>query len=225
MKIDVIFLADLNRQLDITQRTIQTLRDSVWQNLDFNVNVVSKKTDVQLANSKVISIDEPFNYNRFLNFGFQNLTDAEWVVISNNDVSFEKDWFIEILSVHHSRPDIHSFSPRDPLLCMRYFPSLFVGTQNSYLESYQVTLAVCGWCIVIKRESLDKILPFDENFDMYYQDNDYAEMLKNNNIKHALCRHSIVSHLSTLDINQLPAEKQAKMLLDEAKFRSKWNIF
>jgi hypothetical protein len=227
-KIDVVILSDLNTQKEVTEWTIQTLRDSEISYLShckYNVNVVSKTTDVQISNTNVICVDEPFNYNRFLNIGFQHLTDAEWVLISNNDVSYERDWLLEILHIHKMRPDIHSFSPRDPLLFMKYFPNVFVGTNYLYVESYVVTLAFQGWCILIRRESLDKILPLDENFDMYYQDNDFAEMLKKFNIKHALCRHSIASHLSTLNISQLSYEKQAKMMEDETKFRAKWNIF
>ena len=80
-----------------------------------------------------------------------------------------------------------------------------------------------GWCLVIKKESLDKIVPFDELFDMYYQDNDYAMLLQQNGIKHALVRNSIACHLETVNIPKMTEQKLKKMSIDELKFRKKWN--
>jgi GT2 family glycosyltransferase len=79
-----------------------------------------------------------------------------------------------------------------------------------------------GWCIVIKKTALDKIIPFDEQFDMYYQDNDYAKMIESKGIKHALVRHSIVTHLNTASIVKLDKAKMNKMQTDKIKFENKW---
>jgi len=43
-------------------------------------------------------------------------SEAKWVLISNNDVRYERHWFSEILKVHEIRPDIQSFSPKEPAL-------------------------------------------------------------------------------------------------------------
>jgi GT2 family glycosyltransferase len=145
------------------------------------------------------------------------------VVISNDDVAYERWWFSEMMKVHDYREDIEAFSPKDPLLYARWFPNHFVGTDSKYHESYAVTEALQGWCTVIKRCALDKILPFDELFDMYYQDNDYAERLKQVGVKHALVRHSIVCHMETLNVGQISEAKSRKLRIDEIKFRNKWN--
>jgi GT2 family glycosyltransferase len=107
---------------------------------------------------------------------------------------------------------------------MKYFSNHFIGGKDLYYESYKVSEAVMGWCLVIKRESLNKLLPFDEIFDMYYQDNDYAENLKKHGIRHALARHSIACHLSTLNIGKYNENKKSKIQEDEIKFRSKWKV-
>jgi len=92
-----------------------------------------------------------------------------------------------------------------------------------YFESYEVSEAIMGWSLVIKKTSLDKIIPFDENFDMYYQDNDYSMMLQKNGIKHALVRDSIASHLSTLYLSQpLDDKKKHKMTEGYIKYAKKW---
>ena len=223
MIVDVIILTD-STNIALTQRTINTLH---FSNLiyEFRVQLVDSGTDDPHRYNgyhNYIHPESSFNYNKFLNIALTYCT-GDWVVISNDDVSYEKMWFTEIMSVYLERPDIEAFSPRDPLLYMRYFPNHFMGGVSEYFESWAVTEALQGWCTVIKHSALDKILPFDEMFDMYYQDNDYAERLKQAGIKHALVRHSIVCHMETLNVGQISEAKSRKLRIDEIKFRNKWN--
>lgn len=221
--IDVIILTD-STDVALTQRTIDTLHytDTVYP---IHIQLVDSGTNDPLryrGYSNYIHPESSFNYNKFLNIAITYCT-GKWVVISNDDVSYEKHWFTEMMNVYDQRPDIEAFSPKDPLLYMRYFPNHFIGRVDDYFESYAVTEALQGWCTVIKRTALDKILPFDEMFDMYYQDNDYAERLKQAGIKHALVRHSIVCHMETLNVGQISEAKSRKLRIDEIKFRNKWN--
>ena len=223
MTIDVIILTD-SSDVALTQRTIDTLHDS---EIDFRFRVQLVDSGTQDPNRYVrihnyIHPESSFNYNKFLNIAFTYCL-TEWVVISNDDVAYERWWFSEMMKVHDYREDIEAFSPKDPLLYARWFPNHFVGTDSKYHESYTVTEALQGWCTVIKRTALDKILPFDELFDMYYQDNDYAERLKQVGVKHALVRHSIVCHMETLNVGQISEAKSRKLRIDEIKFRNKWN--
>lgn len=229
MNVDVIILTNsLNEHsVSMTKRTMITMNDSE-KDFIFNFHIVESGNDFLHSYSNLsktyIRPDEKFNYNRFINFAVPYIK-FDWVVITNNDVGYEKGWFSEIMRIHSIRPDIHSFSPKDSLYHSVYYPNDFVGSKSEYFESYQVSRALMGWSIVIKKESFDKIIPFDEQFDMYYQDNDYGEVLKLNNIKHAICRHSIASHLNTLNILELTDAKITKMTEDEKKFRDKWKIY
>ena len=228
MNVDVIILtkSDTEKKIRMTRRTILTLKESETE-YNFKVHLVESGQEVpkQYKNllENYIYPNENFNYNRFLNHAFPKLT-CDWVVISNDDVGYEKGWFSEIMKIHEMRPDIHSFSPKDPALYMKYFDGHFLGSPDVYFESYSVSEAVMGWCLVIKRESLEKLIPFDELFDMYYQDNDYTENMKKHGIKDALVRHSIVSHFETINIQRLDDAKMKKMKVDEIKFRKKWGL-
>jgi GT2 family glycosyltransferase len=222
--VDIIMLTD-SSDVAVTQRTINTLHDSE-ENYKFNIQLIdSGNNDITKYNGwhNYFHLDSKFNYNAYLNFGFTFVT-GDWVVISNDDVAYEHHWFTEMMNVHTERPDIESFSPRDPVLYAVYFSNHFVGGKNTYHESYKVTEFFQGWCIAIKKTALNKILPLDEQFDMYYQDNDFAEMLKKEEIKHALVRYSVALHMNTLNAGK-PTEKQInKLKEDEIKFRTKWNL-
>lgn len=228
MNVDCIILtsSDDPSKIRMTKRTILTLKDSE-PNINFDVYLVdsAKSTHPHQYNAiitKYIQPQENFNYNRFLNIACSYLKN-EWVIISNNDVGYERGWLSEIFKIHEERPDIESFSPKDPFLYMKYYDWHFVNSSSQYFESYTVTEAINGWCIVIKKSALDKILPFDEIFDMYYQDNDYSEMIKSKGIKHALVRNSIACHLQTLNVRNMSESQMRKYKIDEIKFRTKWN--
>ena len=225
--IDVIILtkSDTERAVRNTKRTMLTMQDAeVDYKFHFHLVESGLKFERQYDGiiSNYITPNESFNYNRYLNHALPYLQ-HEWVIIANNDVGFERGWFSEIMKIHEIRPDIHSFSPKDPVLFMKWYDWHFVQSPDIYFESYSVTEALMGWCLVIKKESLDKIVPFDEIFDMYYQDNDYAMVLQKHGIKHALVRHSIACHLETVNIPKMTEQKMRKMTIDEIKFRNKWN--
>jgi GT2 family glycosyltransferase len=222
MIVDVIILTD-NADTVMTCETIQSLHDSETEH-EFQVITVAsgRKNGGYMNASGEVFIDGPFNYNKALNKGFTYLTN-EWVLISNDDVKYERKWFSNMMKVYDARPDIECFSPKDPMLYLRYFNGHFSGHQGDYFESYIVSEAFMGWSIMIKRSALDKILPLDEQFDMYYQDNDFVECLKQQGIKHALVRDSIASHLNTLFVEKpMTLEKIYKLQEDFIKFENKW---
>ena len=134
MTIDVIILTD-SSDVALTQRTIDTLHDS---EIDFRFRVQLVDSGTQDPNRYVrihnyIHPESSFNYNKFLNIAFTYCL-TEWVVISNDDVAYERWWFSEMMKVHDYREDIEAFSPKDPLLYARWFPNHFVGTDSKYHE-------------------------------------------------------------------------------------------
>jgi GT2 family glycosyltransferase len=171
---------------------------------------------------KYIVSTEPFGYNRYINIASEYCTN-DWVVIINNDLLFEKGWFTEILKVHAERPDIESFTPKDPILYARYYDHHFMYGDLTYFESYNVTEFLGGWCIVMTKRVFDLVCPWDEDFDMYYQDNDYAKVIESKGIKHALVRHSLVSHLKSLIAVKIHGSEVDKMQKGEQKYINKWN--
>jgi len=68
-----------------------------------------------------------------------------------------------------------------------WFPHLFAN-KETHQEGSRVTELFQGWSVLLKREALEKVAPLDEQFDMYYQDNDLAQCLKKKKIKHALVK-------------------------------------
>jgi len=226
MNIDVVCLTKTsNKDLYLmTLRTLSMLHDSE-KDYTFKVHLIESGElyDYSKLTTNYIKPDIPFNYNTFINLSYPYIT-SDWVLIINNDLRFEREWFSKIIEVYNKRPDIESFSPKCPVLYAEYFDGHFIGTNEDYHESYKLTEFLTGWCLVMRRRVFDLMYPWDEQFDMYFQDNDYAEVIKSLGIKHALVRDSIVTHLGskTVPFNDVNRERFKKA---EEKFRSKWNIW
>ena len=191
-----------------------------------NIILVSKTNDYRLyKNVNVyIVLDEKFNYNRFVNQGLKFVKN-DWILISNDDVEYMPGWFAAIKKVAEERPDIESFSPMDPRLHQEYFNSTF-RYPGAYVEGHATTRHISGWAIVMKSSLLEYVVPFDEDFDMYYQDNDYGQVLITSGKKHALVKTSIAYHKGTELIEEpFSKAKDNKFKEDELKFRTKWNIW
>jgi hypothetical protein len=196
-EVDVIFLAytlddSYYRMLD---SALYTLGNSETK-YKFNVTIVESNPNFDslgftYRDAKVIQPRESFNYNKYLNYGLAE-TKNEWVIVCNNDLLFTQGWFSNIMVHHMNYPMVKSFSPYDPFWhVQRDFDTdrynLFFGDRVGY--------ELCGWCLAIHREIIDKCELFDPRFTFLYQDNDYRETIKKEGYTHALAGDSIVYHL------------------------------
>jgi hypothetical protein len=225
MTVDVICLAKTSSQdlYKMTLRTLGMLQDSERDHT-FKIHLIESGEyyDYTRLVTNYIRPEEKFNYNRYINLCYPYITE-DWVLVINNDLRFEREWFSRVLEVYSRRPDIETFSPKCPILYAKFYDGHFIGTNEDYHESYKVTEFLSGWCLVMKRKVFALLYPWDEQFDMYYQDNDYAKRIELLGIKHALVRDSIVSHLGSKTTDR--RFDKAKFDEDELKFRKKWNIW
>ena len=235
-EIDVICLTKTaNDEIyDMCRETLKSLYDSETD-ISFNTNLIESAdyneewNYFNLASAghwgscNHIYAKEKFNYNRFLNIGLNYLKPrSEWIVIMNNDLKFEKGWFTNIVKAYEQRPDIFSFSPFEPDFHPKYYGDTFQGDEN-IVEGYQVSARVCGWCIVMRKDVIREIGQFDEKFEFWYQDNDYAEVLKSKGFKHAVVRDSQVRHLREKSYDLLTPEERERFTAGAREiFMNKW---
>lgn len=197
MIVDVIILSYAKNQnlLQLTQATIDSLRASE-RDIQFNVLVIEQEPGVVHANCKTQHINEPFNYNRFMNIGIE-MTKNKYVCLCNNDLIFYKGWCSNIIGAME-RENILSASPLCPNRQGRDF---WRGFNIEY--GYNNGQHMSGWCIMINRKVISKIKKLDEDFPFWFADNAYSEQLKANGIKHALIRNSVVKHLGSHTLHSI----------------------
>jgi len=223
-KPDIIFLSNTKdiHHYGLTTRAINTLRSS--EDYSFNEIIVETNTDYLKRGyvyhgSTVITPNEEFNYNRFLNIGLK-YTKSDWIIIANNDVIFTSGWYTKLMDFHNSNSKFLSLSPYEPNWHIKK------GMPNSvpYYAGYKTSYEIAGWCIVMHRSVVEQCNLFDERFKFWYQDNDYAETIQHEKIPHALITSSRVYHDISKSYDTLSPEKLHEMThVQHQIFIQKWN--
>jgi hypothetical protein len=203
--VDCIILSNTKDEQihQMTQTAIDTLIES---DKDFLFRIIVVETQNSLINpyknAYTIFPHEQFNYNKFLNIGLGFSTE-DYVIIANNDLIFHDSWFSNIKSAMEEN-NLDSASPYCPgwQFHKDFKDGVFVG--------YDIGRELCGWCIVVKKETLDKIGKFDERLIFWCQDNLYAIRLQQNGLKHALVSNSHVTHLVSQSHRLIPHGQEIK---------------
>jgi GT2 family glycosyltransferase len=221
--IDVVILSYTKDEkfYSMTRHCIESLHASE-SNYKFKVHLVETSPTLELFNYKdivhqIIHPNKPFNYNLYLNHALP-YCDSEYVIIMNNDVLCHKGWFSTLtdsINVHQ----LDSASPKCPMW------EAHRPYDDGVVFGFDSGVHFCGWCLVFKQDTLNHIMPLDETFSFWFQDNDLAQYLRCTNKKHALIASSLVTHL----------ESQSHVLLDEKEkinhtyglrqaFADKWGL-
>lgn len=183
MKVDVVVLSNTADEAiyQMTKAAIKGMQVAD-ETATFNVILVETQSAQFLEDNgfsyggiHVIHPDGPFNYNRFLNAGFEHLSPVmdradsriQCAVICNNDLVFRRGWFHALYAkmvefgLDVASPVSTGWPPHEEL-CTQSMRTIFFGGRTSY--------EVSGWCFLIRREALDAIRPFDERFRGEFQD-------------------------------------------------------
>lgn len=170
----------------------------------------NSKWKYNLENLKVITPKGEFNFHKFLNIGIKN-TLADYYILSNNDVVYDINWLKELLKVSEKNKEILSFSPFDNL--SNKLPKEIIEN-NEQVIGYDIQKHLTGWCLIIRSKLIGLIKEFDERFDFYYADFDYAMQLRKFNVKHTLVTKSKVHHLESMSSKSLN-KKESLLKIDE----------
>lgn len=231
MDIDVVILSKTSTEklFDILRETVKSLHDSE-SDFKFNIIIVeSNKKIKEMFGNRLYEIKAKFvippvlnfNYNLFLNIGLRE-SKNEFVLISNNDVIYFKNWFTEIKKQFDKDSNLFSASPTD-MRWERHSLDYFDGKKQIYIGN-RVSQEFTGWSFVLKREVFEKIGSFDETFDFYYQDDDWVQLYRMFNIKHGLVYNSKVRHLLSQSLEVVEkGDSLISMNKQHVKYKAKWD--
>lgn len=184
--VDLIILSNAKNEFlyQLTQNAINSVNDDRCR------IIVIEQTNKKYQKAETIHIDIEFNYNKFANIGASHGTNP-WIIISNNDVLFEKNWLNPLIDANH--PIVSPVSP----------DSYGQRDIQTNLVGWKVGRHLSGWCFMIKRDIWIQIGKFDEDFNFWYADNSLVEQLKNINIVPMVVKNSVVRHLESVTLNTM----------------------
>lgn len=192
-KIDVIILSNTadetyHNLLSITVNSIKEQADVESNIILVESNKIYKnKEEYNLPIDVLVVPDEPFHFNKFLNYGLQHST-ADYICFSNNDVRYYPN------SLYHLIEALQTYDSVSPF-AQGYSNGL---DQNAVTQCDQLNRCFFGFCYCFTRKTMNECFggKFDENFAFWFQDNDVIYTLREKNAKHALVGPARADHLN-----------------------------
>lgn len=179
-----------------------------------------KVKDLLLVRNK-----ENLGYVKAINQGFK-VSNSEYVCLLNNDTIVTLGWLEEMVSIANDNLDIGIINPSSNNLGQYVPKDMSIESYANSLTEFKgkfAELGQCtGFCMLIKREVLDKVGSFDEAYEVgYFEETDYCRRVQKEGYRFARAKAAYVYHIqhksfsNRLDNEEL-FEKNRKI------FESRW---
>jgi len=193
---------------DLTRQCL----DSIFENTDCDYRLIiidnasdgptkTYLTDVKNSHPDIVTLirnEENIGFTKAVNQGIK-ASSAGYACVINNDIIVFSGWLSEIMRVAESSQDIgivnpaNNFGARKPddLTFEQYARSKIAGKSGEWVE----TSTPVGFCYLIKREVINKIGVFDEQFNPgYFEDTEYSIRARNAGYKSVFAKGAFVYH-------------------------------
>ena len=170
----------------------------------------SEDDSVRYVNERFPSVkvlkNEKNNYSQANNLGIRS-SRGKYVVFINNDVVVERDWLKELVRCAEADLLIGAIGSKILLkngkvqsLGLTQFPNFYWGDIGFYVKdsdkfnASEELVAISGCAALYRKECLEAIGVFDEDFNMYLEDVDLGIRCRKNGWKLLICSASIIHH-------------------------------
>jgi len=239
MKTSIVILT--HNKLDYTKQCIESIRQYTREgtyeiivvdnhSTDGTVEWLKEQTDI-----RTIFNNENVGFPKGCNQGVQVAT-GENILLLNNDVIVTKNWLDHLLVCLHSADDIGAVGPVTnsaadystiPVNYTSVDEMHVFASQHNVLDpnKWEERLKLIGFCMLIKREAVDKVGLLDERFTPgNFEDDDYSVRLRKAGYRLMLCKDTFIHHYGSVSWKD-DDSGYLKLLRDnQKKFEEKWDI-
>ncbi|MFC4182448.1 glycosyltransferase [Saccharococcus thermophilus] len=237
MKTSIIILT--HNQLDYTKQCIESIAKYTKEGSYEIIIVDNHSTDgtvewlKQQNNIKVIFNNENLGFPKGCNQGIEIAT-GENILLLNNDTIVTENWLDNLLACLYSSDDIGAVGPVTNSAA--YYSTIPVNytsidEMHQFAANYNVSnpdkweerLKLIGFCMLIKREAVDKVGLLDERFTPgNFEDDDYSVRLRKAGYRLMLCKDTFIHHYGSVSWKK-DVNAYSKVLTEnEKKFKKKW---
>ncbi|MEK6732049.1 MAG: glycosyltransferase [Candidatus Omnitrophota bacterium] len=221
VKVDIIM--PVASGVEITRNCIESI--IVNTGIPFRLIVIDNKSDLAAKkylnsvksilknNFTLIENIENIGWIKAVNQGVK-ASNAPYVCIMNNDVIVSDRWIDNMVEVVDKNPKIGLMNPR-------WEKGSFKGARCEYIETDWCR----GFCVLIKREVIDKIGGFDEAYGFgYWEDHDYSVRVINAGYVPALALNSFAEHIKNVSVKNEMKKREWDELFARNRdtFEKKW---
>lgn len=219
--VDVFMLTNTkNREyFDITRDAVLSLKASETLNFRFKVYLIESSIgsnfidDYTGLGCEVILFNDRFSFSKVINYALRH-TKNKYVLLTNNDVIFDKNWFVELYKYTNLK-DVAVWSTYDPNLNFQH------SSTTEVIEGYKPCGIHSGWCYLIDVDKIRDQKFLSEEFDVWFMDDDFCMNLQNHGFRQILCKKSIVYHLNGKS-NNIISDFTHRTNQDRIKFTNKY---
>lgn len=174
-------------------------------------------------NAALIRNNENLGFARAVNQGIA-ASDAPYICIMNNDVIVSPGWLEEMMNVMAAHPEIGILNPSSNTSGQKGSDPT-TGNNQSGSDPFcqiQELYRARGFCMLIRREVIEKIGLFDESYGRgYFEETDYSYRAKAAGFGIARAKGAYVYHKESLTFNKL-TDKEDLFRRNEKIFQEKW---
>lgn len=201
-------------------------------------NASNDGTDAFCASKRLISVRLPENrgFPAACNMGFR-LASGDQLVILNNDVTVTRGWLSNMLTALQSESTVGLVGPvtnfvsgiqqihglaGDLASCLRFAEQN--NTSNS--SRWQEVKRLVGFCMLFRRELVERIGLLDERFSPgHYEDDDYCLRARMHGYKLLMCNDCFVYHQGNASFSREDTSWNEELIERNYRlFIEKWSI-
>lgn len=235
-----IVILTLNK-LEYTMDCIQSIREFT-SNIQYEIIVVDNgSTDGTrewlLTQNDIITIlnDKNVGFPSGCNQGIE-IAKGTTVMILNNDVIVTENWLANLLNCLYSSEEIGAVGPvTNSASYYQAVPanySTIIEMHNFAKEYHEANkgeweqrLKLIGFCMLIKKEVINKIGMLDEVFTPgHYEDDDYSYRMMQAGFKLMLCKDVFIHHYGHITFNDQGTPSSPIIIANREKFSNKWGF-
>ena len=211
--------------LEITKNYIESVINNT--KIPFRLIIVDNKSDsftIEYLRSlkdtlkdrlTLIENSENLGWIKAVNQGFK-ISTASYACVMNNDVIVSAGWLDNMVETMDKNPQIGLMNPK-------WEKENFKGVKGYYIETDWCR----GFCVLIKREVIDKIGGFDEAYGFgYWEDHDYSVRAIKAGYICGLALNSFVEHIKNVSVKNEMKQKEWDELFARNKdiFEKRWGV-
>ncbi|UYO05189.1 glycosyltransferase [Paenibacillus sp. PSB04] len=240
MKITSIIILTYNK-LEYTQACIESIRRFTPRGTYQLIVVDNLSTDgtrdwlAEQTDILTIFNDKNVGFPKGCNQGIE-LATGDNILLLNNDVLVSQGWLDLMTDCLYSSIDIGAVGPvtnsayGDQEITASYTTIDemwgFANTYNAVTKpDWEQKLKLIGFCMLIKREVIEKVGLLDEAFSPgMCEDSDYSFRIMKAGYKNILCRNVFIHHFGSTSFGDMPEQRQQLWNRNRETFEKKWGF-
>lgn len=239
MKTSIVILT--YNKLEYTQQCIESIRKYTApesyeiivvdnRSTDGTVEWLSNQNDI-----KTILNNDNLGFPKGCNQGIE-ISTGDNVLLLNNDTIVTHNWLDNLLNCLYSNEKIGAVGPVTNSAA--YYQSIPVNYNSieemiDFARTYNIPnpsqweerIKLIGFCLLVKREVINKIGLLDELFSPgNYEDDDYSFRILNAGYKLILCKDTFIHHFGSVSFKENQSSFISLLQQNKDKFIRKWGF-